>query len=258
MDNPLHIKNGLDLILEYHNAFSDDICDEMVERFELDSRKETGLSGLAGRDYTGPRNKISLDLEISKIEGWEDMDDRIYNILTPYISSYVNILSDYFYCNGLTYIKDLGYQIQRTDPGGYFNWHNDYDNKPLIDQYIEHNDGRPLICTRERIATYILYLNDRLEYGIDDGTTEFRFGNDHKFVTAEKGKLIMFPANPLYPHRGVPLQNGVKYLMTGWVTRDQLYEVAIDDGDYEERSQRYSPPEGFIKFGGRGSWTGVT
>ena len=251
------MKYGMDLVLEYPNAFSDEICDEMVERFESDDRKVSGISGIYGRNYTGPTSKVSTDLLISKLEDWNDMDGRIFDILSPYVSGYVKMLKDQFYYGELNHIKDLGYQIQRTDPGGFFDWHCDHDIKPLVDQLIKHKDGNSLICLRERIATYILYLNDRLEYSDDDGTTEFKFGEEHKFIKAEKGKLLMFPASPLCPHRGVPLKNGVKYLMTGWVTRDSVREVLQDPYDYEERRLRYSGggPDDFMNVGGRATWT---
>jgi len=251
------MKYGMDLVLEYHNAFSDEICDEMVERFESDHRVSSGISGIYGPNYTGPASKVSNDLGISKLEGWGDMDDRIFDILSPYISGYVKILVDQFYYEELDHIKDLGYQIQRTDPGGYFNWHCDHDFQPLVDQLIRHSDGDPLICVRERIATFILYLNDRLEYSNDDGTTEFKFGEDQKFIKAEKGKLLMFPASAFYPHRGVPLQNGVKYLMTGWVTRDRVCQVTQDPEDYDQRRLRYSSkkPGDFMEVEGRATWT---
>ena len=255
--NNIPIKYGLDLVQEHHNVFSDEICDEMVERFESDDRICSGLAGIYGRDYTGPRLKVSMDLEISLLEDWKDMDGRIFNILSPYVSEYVKMLREVFRYDQIDHIKDLGYQIQRTDPGGFFGWHTDYNSQPLIDQLIRHNEGHPLICVRERIATYILYLNDRLEYSDDDGTTEFKFGEEHKFIKAEKGKLLMFPANVLYPHRGVPLQNGVKYLMTGWVTRDITTKVQQSPSDYEDRRLRYSGggPNDFMDVEGRATWT---
>ena len=250
------MKNGLDLIIEYPNAFSDEICDEMVERFEADDRASPGLSGVYGKDYKGPRNKVSTDLEISLLSDWRDMDGRIFEILSPYITEYTKMLVDKFHYEECTYIKDLGYQLQRTDPGGYFNWHCDHDAQPLVDQLLRHDEGCPLICIRERIFTYILYLNDRLEYAEDDGTTEFKFGDDHKFIKAEKGKLILFPADPLYPHRGVPLKNGVKYLMTGWVTRDRVVQVTNSPGDWEDRAARYHNRDGkgFMSVMGHATW----
>ncbi len=67
----------------------------------------------------------------------------------------------------------------------------------------------------------------------------------------------MFPASPFYPHRGVPLKNGVKYLMTGWVTKDRVGEVEEDPYDYEERRLRYSGggPDDFMNVEGRATWT---
>lgn len=249
--------NPLDVIVEFPNAFSDEICDEMVERFENDHGKKLGLSGLFGAEYKGYRSKISTDLEISVLDRWRDMDGRIFDILAPYIKSYVEKLSEQFKLLEMTNIQDLGYQLQRTDPGGRFDWHSDANYQPLEDMFIRHIDGQPLICVRERVFTYILYLNDRLEYELDDGTTQFKFGQNEKYIVAEKGKLILFPASNLYPHRGVPLRNGVKYIMTGWVTRDIIASTLRTPHDYEARRSRYNhtDPTGFMRVEGCGSWS---
>ena len=44
------ITNFVDLIVEYPNALSDDLCTQIIEKFEADPRKQEG--------QTGP-NKIS-------------------------------------------------------------------------------------------------------------------------------------------------------------------------------------------------------
>ena len=263
LDNGIYMgewNNPLDVIVEFHNAFSDEICDEMVDRFEKDEETKPGLSGVFGASYNGYRTKISTDLEISALDRWEDMDKRIFDTLSPYIKGYVEKLAEEFKLLELTNIQDLGYQLQRTDPGGRFDWHSDSNSEPLEDMFIRHIEGAALMCLRERIATYILYLNDRLEYELDDGTTQFKFGQNEKYIKAEKGKLILFPANILYPHRGVPLQNGVKYIMTGWVTCDIVTTTLRAPHDYELRANRYNhtAPDGFMIVEGRGSWTAVT
>ena len=69
---------------------------------------------------------------------------------------------------------------------------------------------------RHRLYTYIVYLNDRI--GVEDGRTQFSFGDDIISIEAKAGKLLMFPANELYTHRGETLTTGEKYLMTGWIS----------------------------------------
>jgi hypothetical protein len=231
--------NALDLVIEYPGAFPDDLCDEIIERFESDDRKSKGYNGNYGPEHT--TSKVSIDLMISGLDEWNDIDGRLFDILTPYVQEYINILNDKFNITETRYIRDLGYQIQRTDPGGYFNWHSDDNTELITDQTYSNGTGRQTHCTRERIFTYILYLNDRYEY--DDGQTEFKFLDTYKLIRPEQGKLILFPANVLFPHRGVPLESGVKYLMTGWVTRDRLSTVDNSPDDYQDRLDRYSGPD---------------
>lgn len=226
---------GLDLVIEYPNAFPDDLCDEMIARFERDDRKSKGHNGSYGPEFT--TSKVSIDLYYTGLPEWEDIDTRSFELLGPYVGEYVQLLHDNFHLQEIAYINDQGYQIQRTDPGGFFSWHCDHTAYPILDQLLITGDGRHSYCVRDRLATYIVYLNDRT--GLDDGTTEFMFGDNLKTVTAEKGKLILFPANIFYPHRGTTLENGVKYLMTGWITRDVVLRTEESPQDYTERFERY-------------------
>ncbi|AIX27504.1 2OG-Fe(II) oxygenase [Synechococcus phage ACG-2014f] len=226
---------GLDLVIEYPNVFPDDLCDEMIERFEEDDRKSKGHNGSFGPEFT--TDKVSIDLYYTGLPEWVDIDTKSFELITPYVAEYVNLLSDNFHMKETAFINDQGYQIQRTDPGGFFSWHCDHTSYPILDQRLINTQGGDSYCIRDRIATYIIYLNDRT--GLSDGVTEFGFGDNLKTVTAEKGKLIMFPANILYPHRGTTLENGVKYLMTGWVVRDAVMRSEISPQDYEERFERY-------------------
>ena len=229
-----------DLVIEYHNAFPNSLCDEIVERFESDDRKAKGQNGNYGPNLT--TSKVSTDLYLSSMSGWEDIDERLYNLLTPYISQYLEVLRDNIVLDEITNIRDQGYQIQRTTPGGYFHWHNDFYTSILNDLRYINGNGLPCCIVRQRIFTYILYLNTR---DTPDGVTEFKFGDSIKTVYAEKGKLLLFPPNPMCPHRGTVLDEGVKYLMTGWVTRDVIQDIQDQtfDEDREKRKRIYNSPE---------------
>ena len=232
--------NALDLVIEYPNAFPDDLCDEIIERFDKDENVSKGYNGLYGPDTT--TTKVSKDLMLSGRPEWSDMDSRLFDILSPYIQNYTEMLRVQFHFEQTAHIRDLGYQIQKTEPGGYFSWHTDDNTEIITDQTYTTGVNRKAHCARNRMFTYILYLNDRYEY--EDGQTEFKFGDGNtKLIRPEQGKLILFPANPFFPHRGVPLKNGVKYLMTGWVVRDMIYAVEESPDDYDERKERYSGPD---------------
>tara|TARA_R100001163_G_scaffold20473_1_gene17743 strand:+ start:213 stop:734 length:522 start_codon:yes stop_codon:yes gene_type:complete len=63
-------------------------------------------------------------------------------------------------------------------------------------------------ATRELV--YMAYLNTVN----DGGGTEFPFQN--KIFSAEKGKLIVWPAGFTHPHKGIVSPTEEKYIVTGW------------------------------------------
>jgi hypothetical protein len=56
----------------------------------------------------------------------------------------------------------------------------------------------------------MIYLNDVTE----GGETEFYY--QQHFETPEQGKLIIWPSDWTYLHRGIPSPTQVKYILTGW------------------------------------------
>jgi hypothetical protein len=77
-------------------------------------------------------------------------------------------------------------------------------------KYVYHHDGRVDVEKKgNRVITYLWYLNDVTE----GGETEF-FGNFK--IKPEKGKILLFPANWSFPHRGKQPISSHKYIITGW------------------------------------------
>lgn len=212
-----------DLIHEHHGVLSEDLCNDIIDRFRKDDRKEGGVCGIGKLDQF----KISQDLHISCMIGWEDIDSLIYNALTPYISEYIGILAETFGVHTDNF-RDTGYQMQWTSPGEYFRKHSDFN----VDIIPETNNSQT-VQIRERIITYILYLNDRK--GIEDGRTIFTIGDTVMPIEAEVGKLVLFPCYPFYRHEGEPLETGEKFLITGWGNADVTTEIL----DLDEENTNY-------------------
>jgi hypothetical protein len=78
--------------------------------------------------------------------------------------------------------------------GGYHIWHSEDGDKNFA----------------FRVGVYILYLNDVAE----GGETEFLYLS--KRIAPKKGRLIIFPPNYPWTHRGNPPLSGEKYILTGW------------------------------------------
>ena len=190
-----------DYIKEYPQALSVDMCDTIIERFEADDRKYRGV--VIGDDDI----KKSTDLHISRLPEWKDIDEVFFNVVSKGFGEYMQFLSDDLGYRTDMDLYDRGYQIQKTSVDENYGWHVDSsingNLKHLRDNLYEYGT---------RIATYIIYLNDNFE----GGQTQF-FNDETCGIIPEKGKLMFFPANDLYTHRGDVVTQGAKYIMTGWM-----------------------------------------
>lgn len=183
------LKSG-SFIFEQRNVFTEEFCKEIINRFEdAKSEQYKGRIGQLADEDTSI--KKSTDLVVSGKEHWKDVDRALFRSLSLAIREFREA---YPYFKGP--FKDMGYGIQRTNPGEHYHWH--------IDGGSHNFSHRQLVA--------IWYLNDVVGPG---GETEFLFQNIK--VTPEAGKLILFPPFWTHEHRGITLEKGVKYIVTTWV-----------------------------------------
>ena len=177
-------------IFEKQNALPIDICNEMIRRFEEDTINQ--YQGRIGQGASEDQSiKRSTDLVTSGKKNWKDLDKELFRSLGIAIQEF---REDYPFFKGS--FKDNGYAIQRTDPGEFYHWHID--------------GGSHEFSQRQLVA--IWYLNDVDGPG---GETEFSY-QDIK-IKPKAGKLCLFPPFWTHEHRGVALEEGVKYIATTWV-----------------------------------------
>jgi len=177
-------------IFEKPNAIPLEICNNLIERFEAATDEQ--YLGRIGQTQTEERSiKKSTDLVVSGKEHWKDADRNFFYSLGVAMKEFRETFP---YFKGP--FKDMGYAIQRTQPGEHYHWHID--------------GGSHEFSQRQLVAVW--YLNDVPGPG---GETEFLF-QDVK-VKPEAGKLILFPPFWTHEHRGVTLEQGVKYIATTWV-----------------------------------------
>ena len=216
--------NLRDLIVEIDGVLDADFCENVINKFEKDPRVSGGVCGTGFDTDT----KRSTDLFISKRADWAEYDQVFYEKLLPHSTNYIAFLKDKLGLPSLasSTLIDTGYQIQRTDPDGFYSWHTDDAYFFVEDTDIKVNR----VGYERRLYTYIFYLNDVT----DGGRTQFSLGGDEYFsITPKTGKLILFPANVLYTHRGELLNSGVKYLTTGWVS-DHIIYASKDSSEFSE------------------------
>ncbi len=177
-------------IFEKYNSIPANACEEMIQRFE--QNKEDQYQGRIGQLAQEDQSiKKSTDLVVSGKEHWKDVDRGLFSSLGVAIKEF---RETYPYFKGP--FKDMGYAIQRTEPGEHYHWHID--------------GGSHEFSQRQLVALW--YLNDVAGPG---GETEFLF-QDVK-IKPEQGKLILFPPFWTHEHRGVTLDQGVKYIATTWI-----------------------------------------
>ena len=178
-------------ILVLEKQLSPQFCSHLINKFEEDKSKHPGVT------YGGhnPGIKQSTDLLISfgpHADNWKAEDDELSeslkNAIVKYKEHIETTLKGMFFNDKMF---DIGHQMQRTCPGGFYDWHNDA------------SDSRQL--------TYIWYLND-VKGG--DGYTEFCDGTR---VYPRAGRMVLFPADWLHVHRGVTPKKELKYIVTGWL-----------------------------------------
>ena len=181
----------LSFIYEMAQALPADVCREAIRRFEDRADQQVaGRIGPAGAE--APQVKRSTDLRISGREDWRDIDHALSRQLVATFNEFAHEFP-FFAANPF---KDVGYNLQRTLPGEYYHW---------------HVDGGPGEFSQRQLVA-IWYLNDVAGPG---GETEFPL--QEVAIRPAQGKLVLFPPFWTHVHRGVTLQEGVKYIATTWI-----------------------------------------
>lgn len=173
------------------HSLSKILCNEIIELFENNKDKYKGTTN-------GGFNKNVKDTTDFVIPKNDIRWSRIYKLLEKELSNnvknYINKYNEHKKLLFPNYLSFKSIQIQKYNKG--------------VGKYICHHD-QVIKKNNMRKITFIWYLND-ITYG---GETEFF---DFK-IKPNAGKLVLFPALWVYPHKAnVPLSSD-KYIMTGWL-----------------------------------------
>lgn len=183
----------VDFIYEKHNVLNLEQCTKFIKVFEEYNNYNVDGSVGKGVDtsikdstdfYFTPFNREL----VKKLYG-QSVQDMLDEVL-------VNV---YRYMDKYPVFKDSDisfdpFNLQRYTPGqGFHAWH-----------YEKFEDTI-------RLFVWMIYLND-----VPDGGTQFMM--QERIVKAEQGKLVIFPADWTYTHRGEISNTTTKYILTGWVS----------------------------------------
>lgn len=170
-------------------VLSPEFCQELIEKFEDCPDKGPGQT-LSGYN---PNSKTTTDLMLSGHPNFTEEDRTLYLSLSLNLRDYMGQLK---YRPWKGPFGDTGYNMQRTEPGQFFNWHTDFFADPWKNTV--------------RVFTFIWYLNDINGPG---GYTEFCNGLT---VQPKTGRFLVFPSDFANMHRGVSPEKETKYIVTGW------------------------------------------
>lgn len=194
----------MEYIYEMPNMLPKTLCQEIIEKFESDSRRRPGelQSGAIN-----PKVKKCTDLSIEAITGWGTQTTRINNAFNEAFVGYQNYLKSNIFGEDKAYIVDdlltgpnvvrNTFVLRKYQVGDFFDWH------------IDHNPSTGRICN------FIIYLNDH------EACTEFLNG---KKIKPEAGKIVFFPTTWVHAHRGQVVEKDAKYMIPSFIHYDDVSE----------------------------------
>ena len=171
-----------------------ELMDELITFFE--NNPELQKEGMQGFNNVNKEYKNTSDIKIEP----KNLVDEKYDVFKRYISHIHECYEAYreeweFFGSRVGKINIGSFNVQKYDIGGHVNaWHTERDSI-----YLSH-----------RVLAWITYLNDVEE----DGETEFLYYNTK--IKPEKGKTVIWPSEWTHAHRGIPANNCLKYVITGW------------------------------------------
>lgn len=179
------------------NALTSELCKAFIQTFETSDLQQPGvLYGANGHSSLDSKKSTDITFHPGFLQ---------HEIWGPLLSQLIPIIEkgqyDYIDRHQLAMsvldpfeISPL-FNMQRYNPEeGFLGWHcerasSNYSN---------------------RLLAWMVYLNTVT----DRGETEFYY--QHHFEPAVEGKLVIWPSDWMYLHRGIPSLTQSKYVLTGW------------------------------------------
>ena len=193
---------NIDFIEIYEKTISQELCDELVNWFDLCSDKNFTYHNMP---FAGARMKTTLrsdeamafpNVPVSSISLPGETCEAYWEVLNKCYSDYIG---KYEINCGDRGLSSLYWKIHKVKEGqGYHVWH-------------EENQGG---ISRSRMLAWMTYLRGPEE----GGETEFLYQS--KRIEPIVGRTLIWPAYFTHLHRGNPPLKGEKYYITGWFERD--------------------------------------
>ncbi len=196
----------MDLIASYRNPGFESVADGIISFF--DKRTDLQRSGVAfGNNASSAEEepaKVSTDISLVAIDRSDPeafaLSEVIVRGITAALTKYLQDRPLFKNCSPEQSLFVIPiFNIQRYGPGeGFKRWHCDWTISDEVTEPVN------------RVLAWILYCND-----IHSAGTEFLWQKHYE--SAERGKVIIFPAGPSHIHRGRVNDTASKTIATGWI-----------------------------------------
>ena len=199
-----------DCIYVNKNAISKYLCNNIIKMFEeqVDDKYEGVTASGLNKNIKDTTDYIIPRTNNKDVEKWSKINAFLEDELNRNVKEYISILQSKLNVNEEN--SDRTFRLAPSD--------NVSTTEFMIQRYIKnkgryiyHNDSQINWTEKKyRLITYIFYLNNVEEGG------ETEFWNEYR-IKPEAGKLVLFPASWLWPHRGMIPKSNNKYIITGWL-----------------------------------------
>jgi hypothetical protein len=235
----------------YDDCFTPEFCADVIERFEQNKDQQrlgrVTKDGVNQADHVTKPNvqTIFIDHKSPRATGifetsppenseWTDISKTIKAVGSQYFNNrYINDVyaeyGDFFNRKILGHPLELfqslvieEIRLKRYDQGiSFHSW---------------HQDASPNGPTITRVLAFQLYFND-VEQG---GETEFGPWQDYLKIKPVAGRMVIFPTNWMYMHRGCVPLSGPKYSANFYLRLDpKVFLNPLQEYDTSEEKRRY-------------------
>lgn len=179
-------------------ALESGFCNDVIRTFEQSNLKQPGAfrhnEDVVQKPDIKRSTDISFDPSFLKDPIWGHHLEHLVKTVELGIYDYVSKF-DFAISHLSPFRLDTAFNLQRYEPGeAFYGWHCE----------------RAGLKASSRLFVWMVYLNTVN----DGGGTQFYFQNH--IEKPEQGKLLIWPVDWMYLHRGLPSLTETKYIFTGW------------------------------------------
>ena len=174
-----------DFIRVYDDVLDADVCDTLIHIFDTNKDKHERLDEQKKPSFT----QYNLT---QNSEDYKDIHNHLIQKTFQYRDDYYEFVDKRVFPNSHAFEQ---YRIKRYEPNG----------EDMFDTHVDVQDH----ASARRFLSFMWYLNDVPE----GGNTVF---NDLT-IKPERGKLVVFPPLWLFPHRGEPVLECPKYILSTYL-----------------------------------------